>query len=74
MPDLSIKVVFRGPWLAGNTFRISEKLPNLLPLHYYLLLAKNPHKSRKREELRVNSEKVKSPFIRTRIFGRGTRT
>ena len=51
-----------------NSFRISEKLPNLLPLHYYLLLAKNLHKSRKSEELRVNSEKVKSPYQTIRGF------
>ena len=68
MPDLSIKVGFREPLHAGNTFRISEKLPNLLPLRYYLLLAKNPHKSRKSEELRVNSEKVKIPVLTNEDF------
>ena len=54
-----------------NSFRIGEKLPNLLPIHYYLLLAKNPHKTRKSEELRVNSEKVKIPVLTNEDFWQG---
>ena len=57
-----------------KAFRIGEKLPNLLPIHYYLLLAKKPHKTRKSEELRVHSKKVKIPVLTNEDFGRGTRT
>ena len=54
-----------------NSFHIGEKLPNLLPIHYYLLLTKNPHKTRKSEELRVNSEKVKIPVLTNEDFWQG---